>query len=127
MMYKLCYVSNGIMYFTDDFKNVWGDDWKKSPYEHNASSPYGWSDNRSKEENIKLNNTHLRYLAFMQDWGIKEPCDGFLNSPYSVEDINNGAVAWLFTKEAGGLMAGATIEEAIEWCKKANIKCGELK
>ena len=122
-MYKLCYVDDGVMYFTDNFEQIVGDDWDDKPYEHNAGEPY----ELSKDEPLRDGYGHIRYLAFKKEWGIKEPCGGFLNSPYSVNDINNGAVAWLFTREAGGLMAGATIEEAIEWCKKANIKCGELK
>jgi hypothetical protein len=43
-----------------------------------------------------------------------------------VENINKGAIAWLYSDEAGGLMAGATMAEAIEWCRKAKVKWGEL-
>ena len=52
---------------------------------------------------------------------------GYLNSPYSVEQINKGAVPWLYCDDAGGLMGGATIDEAIAWLKKADLKWGELK
>lgn len=127
MEFRLCYVDSGVMYFTDDFKNVHSDDWDDKPYEHNAEPPYPMSDRYSEEENRRIGNTVLRYLAFMKDWETREPCDGHLNSPYSVEDINKGAIPWLYNPKAGGLMAGATIEEAIKWCKKAEIKCGELK
>ena len=126
--YKLCYVRDNIMYFTDDFENVHGDDFNDAPYECNAGTPYSWSKYLTDEENKEYGHTHLRYLGFYsEDVWIKEPCDYGYNSYFSVEDINKGAVAWLYCEEAGGLMAGATIEEAIEWCKKANVKCGELK
>ena len=82
-IFRLCYVDDDLMYFTDNFANCIGDDWNDSPYEH--------------------------------------------NSPYSVEDINNGAIAWLFQDEAGGLMGGATIKETKEWMKKAKVRFGELK
>lgn len=127
MEFKLCYVDDGIMYFTDHFETQWADDANDAPYEHNAGTPYEWNNDYDEAWNIEHGNGHIRYLAFMKDWETREPCDGHLNSPYSVEDINNGAIAWLYSSKAGGLMAGATIEEAIEWCKKANIKCGELK
>jgi hypothetical protein len=44
-----------------------------------------------------------------------------------VEQINKGIVAWLFSDDAGGLMGGATIDEAVAWLKKAGLKWGELK
>ena len=36
------------------------------------------------------------------------------------------AIAWLFSDSAGGLMAGASMDEAIAWCRKGKIKWGEL-
>ena len=124
--YRLWYIENGIMYFTDHFETQWADDANDAPYEHNAGTPYTWEDDISEEENIRRGNGHIRYLAFMKNWDIKEPCDGYFSSPYSVEDINKGAVAWLYYREVGGLMAGSTMKEAIKWCKKANVLCGEL-
>lgn len=127
MEYKLCYVYNNILYFTDDFNICRGDDWYKAPYEHNSEPPYSIDGDLTEEENKEFGHTNLRYIAYMPTYEVKQPYDGHLNSPYSVEDINNGAIAWLYHREAGGLMAGATIEEAFKWFKKANIKCGELK
>ena len=124
--FRLCYVDENIMYFTDSFEKAWGDDWDDAPYEHNAGEPYEWNDNESDEWNIEHYHGHIRKIAFESYWGIRRPCDGHLNSPYSVEDINKGAIAWLYSDEVGGLMAGATMEEAIAWCRKAKIKWGEL-
>ena len=45
----------------------------------------------------------------------------------TVDDINNGAVPWLYHEKHGGLMAGTTINKAIKWLRKAGIKCAELK
>lgn len=78
------------------------------------------------EENKKHGHAHIKYIAFMSWDMIDEPCSYGVNSPYCVEDINKGKVAWLYHNEAGALMVGATIEQAIEWLKKANCKWGEL-
>lgn len=126
-MYRLCYVCDNIMYFTDNFSNQWGDDFNDAPYEHNAGTPYEWENSWSKEDNVKYGYGHIRLFAFEKDFSIKRPCDGYVNSPYSVEDINKGKVAWLISEEAGNLMAGATIKETKEWMKKANLRFGELK
>lgn len=39
-MYKLCYVEDNILYFTDDFEHQWADGWDDAPYQHNAGTPY---------------------------------------------------------------------------------------
>lgn len=126
MEYKLCYVHDNILYFTDDFEHVHSDDWNDAPYEHNAEPPYPISEDYTEEENRKYGYSNLRYIAYMPTYEVRQPCDGHLNSPYSVEDINKGAIAWLYHEDAGGLMAGATLGEAFEWFKNANIRCGEL-
>lgn len=122
--FRLCYVDNNIMYFTDNFESQWGDDWNDEPYEHNAGEPYGLDDDKP----IREGHGHMRYIAYYSEheW-LKKPCDyGGYNSRYSVVDINKGAIAWLFSDSAGGLMAGATMDEAIEWCRKGKIKWGGL-
>jgi hypothetical protein len=120
--FRLCYVDENIMCFSDNFEKQWGDDWNDRPYEHNAEPPYGLEDDKPLRDGFG----HIRKIAFESHWWIRRPCDGHLNSPYSVEDINKGAIAWLYSDEAGGLMAGATMDEAIAWCKKAEVKWGEL-
>ena len=124
--FKLCYVDENVMYFTDNFEHQWGDDWNDAPYECNAEPPYEWIDEWSEERNLESRG-HIRYIGYMTSWDIKTPNRGYLNSPYSVEQINKGAVPWLYCDDAGGLMGGATIDEAIEWLKKAGLKWGELK
>lgn len=123
--FRLCYVDNNIMYFTDNFENQWGDDWNDAPYDCNAGTPYEWNDKEDDDWNNR--HGHLRYIGFMPEWNVKIAGQmGVYNNPYSVEEINKGVVAWLYSDKAGGLHGGATMEEAIAWCKKAEVKWGEL-
>lgn len=95
---KLCYVDDSSAYFTDEpLDEVWGDDWDDVPYEHNAGTPYG--------DTLELMFSHLN---------LYEPCWGYVNSPYSVKDINSGAVAWLSDRNGINIMAGDTVSEFIE-------------
>ena len=126
--YKLCYVKDGAAYFTPkELSEQWGDDWDDVPYEHNASEPTDYTV-------IKAHKTDngLGVVDEKEQYGIevikfdsqvwKEPCDGFeSNSPYSVKDINSGAIAWLRNDQTC-IMAGATIPEFLAKCKKVGCK-----
>lgn len=80
-------------YFTPrSLKDQWGDDWNDAPYEHNAGTPY--DDQRDTEADIIV-------IPFLKTHDFCLPEEHFLNSPYSVKDINNGAVAWLYSCEKG--------------------------
>lgn len=124
--YRLCYVRDGVLFFTDNFANQWGDDWNDAPYEHNAGEPYEWDYRLSEEENIKHGYGHIKRIAFMDNWLIEKPCSHTINSRYSVEAINKGAVAWLYEEKAGKLSAGDSMAEAKRWLKKAGVLWGEL-
>ena len=128
--FKLCYVRDNIMYFTDNFKNQWGDDWNDAPYEHNAGKPYDRADYYEYDDEwcIKHGCGNIKNIAFLgyDGYKIKQPQDGHFNSPYSVETINKKAVPWLYNDEAGALFAGATVAEAKRWLKKAGVIWGEL-
>ena len=76
---RLCYVKYPWCYFTYDFDNETGDDWDDRPYEYNAGQPY-------------LRNGGFR-VAY--EGSFAEPNESHTNSPFSVDDINRGAVAWL--------------------------------
>lgn len=128
--YKLCYVRDNILYFTDIFQTQWGDDWDDAPYDCNAGEPYERKyytefDDAWCMENGKGN---IRKIAFdfYDGYNIKQPKDGYYNCPYSVEAINKKAVPWLYNEEAGALFAGATMTEAKRWLKKAGVLWGEL-
>ena len=111
MELKLCYCANNIMYFTSDMASQWGDDWDDSPYEHNAGPPY--EDGRT-----------IRKIKFRGHF--IEPCSFYLNSPYSVQDINNGAVPWAYTDKVGGLFGGDSMGKAIKWLKENNFEWAVL-
>ena len=98
------------LYFTNDLENQWGDDWDDAPYEYNAEIPYddktniivipvtlmysfltnldGDNDDYDKLF-AKCPNYHYCDLRFPKDWGG-------INSPFCVDDINGGAVAWIY-------------------------------
>jgi len=111
----LCYVRNNWAYFT--FKSLdeqWGDDWNDAPYECNAGDPY-WDE----EGDI---------VKVAYDGEFETPDHNYRNSPYSVERINKGVVAWLDNtscmsgkelKEKGMvIMAGTTLPDFIKKIKQ---------
>lgn len=121
--FKLCYIDGNKAWFTDNFEEQWGDDWNDKPYEYNAGEPYEhWSelieDNKEKiKRKWKEHPIELKTLYFeTNDWSERQPCDGYSNSPYSVEDINKGAIAWLHTDKYN-IQAGTTMEEFIKIIK----------
>ncbi len=84
---KLCYVRGPWAWFTTkELDEQWGDGWGKRPYEHNAGTPYGPRDGED-------------FAVFCVAWDgpFDPPCEGHTNSPWSVEAINGGAIAWLRT------------------------------
>lgn len=103
--YKLCYVESGYAFFTRrNLSEQWGDDWDDAPYEHNAGYPY------SKEEGDILQ------IPFVSN--LVTPNYNLFNSPFSVEKINKGYVAWLrdeYGNTGTKIMAGCGIEE---FCNK---------
>ena len=107
--YKLCYIENNLMYFTDNIEQVHGDDWNDAPYEHNATPPF---------------NEYVReIIAYEPTWEITQACD---RASYCILDVNRGAVPWLFHRSAGGLMGGTSYPDTITWLRKAGIQWGEL-
>ena len=106
MSKKLCYIEGNFAYFTNDFEEQWGDDWNDVPYEHNAGEPY------------THNGTEVDKLAFYSELSTPAEIAG-LNSSYSVQDINEGKVAWLSgmsytTGEYIEVKAGVTMTEFID-------------
>lgn len=123
--FKLCYIEGdgyteyGIAYFTDNFEKQWGDDWDDAPYEHNAEAPYHeWSE-KAKDSCHQDKWIHhpieIKKIYFeLNDY--KTPCSGTDNSPYSVQDINKGVVAWIWNNNFK-LFGGATMTEFIDTIK----------
>jgi hypothetical protein len=99
---KLCYVKNCWAYFTTlSLENQTGDNWDDAPYEHQSGEPYpgnAW-------EIIKV----------AWDGEFDTPRTHHSNSPWSVDDINAGKIAWMATPNWTGrrivISAGTTLEE----------------
>lgn len=105
MNYKaqLCYIANEVAYFTTQPLNEqWGDDWDSIPYEYNAGVPY------------EDYGHDIYKIAFNTYGSANVPCSDHSNSPFSVKNINAGAIAWL-RHDKGNLQAGATVSEFIEF------------
>ena len=94
--YKLCYVKQEddylnliTLYFTNDMEKQWGDDWDDIPYEYNAGEPYE-------------HETDVFSIIVNTNWeDIITPCTEYLNSPYSVKDINKGIIPWITIPRQG--------------------------
>lgn len=106
----LCYVREPWAYFTTQaLDKQWGDDWNDAPYEHNAGHPYGpYGD--------ELLNKAWEIVVVAYDGPFETPCEGQLNSRWSVEQINAGAVAWLRSHRYSSappvvIPAGTTLDE----------------
>lgn len=131
--YKLCYIEGNWAWFTTkDLDTQWGDDWNDAPYEHNAGDPYGPCQHKKsgkcicdscKRDYNKDGSPKWRIMkvAFEVDLippkDVSSACE-HVNSPYSVEMINNGAVPWLrpdkFTKTTVIIPAGTELNVFID-------------
>ncbi len=108
-----------IAYFTPlPLNEQWGDDWDDSPYEHNAGRPYD-HDNDQKEVDIILIPFAIKnvrpWIKFPESYSFGG------NSPFSVSDINFGAVAWIFAAckpTSIAIPAGIGIKEFITLINK---------
>ena len=69
-------------------------------------------------------DTIVKKIAFIGYYS--EPCSYHHNSPYSVQDINNGAVPWAFTDKVGGLFGGDSMGKAIKWLKDNDFEWAVL-
>ena len=119
-IFKLCYIDGNKAWFTNDFEHQSSDDWDDKPYEHNAEPPSDyWSEMIEDNPDCwKRKWIHhpimLKTLYFeTNDWSERRPCDGYSNSPYSVDDINKGAIAWLHTDKYN-IQAGTTMKDFID-------------
>jgi hypothetical protein len=99
----LCYVDGAWGFFTTSpMPDQWGDDWNDAPYEHNAGAPY---------ENEGAKVTRVAWYG-----PFETPDSDHTNSPWSVEQINAGHIAWLRPSKYGpnskgqAIFAGATFD-----------------
>lgn len=121
----LCYVSGGAAYFTtQELSKQWGDDWNDAPYEHNAGAPYAWLPTKwNRSTNTIVDNDEPPWEIIEVHWSgpFETPNEHFINSPYSVKDINTGRVAWLGSPSWGhhgvDIYAGTPMPEFIRLVK----------
>jgi hypothetical protein len=114
----LCYASGNCAFFTTaPLNEQWGDDWNDAPYEHNAGEPY------------VMDGFAIHKVYFNGPY--ETPADRANgNSSYSVQDINNGNVAWLMLSSWPGskrdvppIFAGT---EYAEFVRKVNCAGGTV-
>lgn len=95
-------------YFTPiNLDDQWGDDWNDSPYEHNSGIPY----DSYKENEITI----IKVPFYFRD--ACYPDSNFLNSPFSVQDINRGRVSWIFLNNENNydsIYGGDSLEKFIK-------------
>lgn len=108
--YRLCYVGDSLLYFTDNIEQAHGDDWDDRPYQDNSSRPY--------DKYVR------KVISYEPQWTVREASDSGVR--YCVYEINQGAVPWLFHEKAGGLMGGTSYPDTITWLRKAGVRWGEL-
>ena len=81
MKLSLCYVTESLAYFTtQSLRFQSGTNWTVIPYEHNAQPP------TNQPNNIVI-------VAWKGPFRL--PCDGYENSPYSVNMINESALHYV--------------------------------
>ena len=128
--YKLCYIVKNKAWFTDNFEKQWGDDWNDKPYDCNAGYPYEyWSEliednpdiwkRKWKHHTIKLKTVYFE----TGDWCEKQPYE---MGNFSVEEINKGAVAWIYTDKYC-IYAGTEMDEFVDTIEKYGGKVYLLK
>lgn len=114
----LCYIRGQWAFFTTQkLSEQWGSDWSDAPYEHNSEDPNIYDENAAKRGKKPWTITRI---AFECD--LETPDTWVLNSPWSVQDINNKETPWLSSGKCGKrgednepieIWAGTTLSEFI--------------
>jgi len=124
-------------YFTPiELSKQWGDDFNDAPYEYNAGEPYDdvvveYEEKDGLKWATKIDHYDIIKIPFVvKSFYYKLPKDYSYggNSPFSVDMINSGAVAWIYDPADGkmenmtSIQAGCTIYEFIQKLKRIE-KC----
>lgn len=113
----LMHTVTSAFFTTQDIKEQWGDDWNDVPFEHNADRPYEWRNHdgigcrcisaggfmtygrtgcgQEGHKPVRPKHHWEVIMVRFDDDVFRMPNFGTNNSPYSVQDINNGKVPWL--------------------------------
>lgn len=112
----LCYVDDNWAYFTTaPLSQQTGDDWNDAPYEHNAGEP----DEYNAKFDGKRGREPWEIVKVVWDGDFKTPNYAHGNSPWTVDAINAGAIAWLATPAYSSapttvIPAGTPLDKFIE-------------
>ena len=127
--WQLCFYRDQILWFTDNFKNQWGDDWNDAPYDCNAEPPYEIYDERLKNEH----RGHLVKVAVDFDGNVYDetPQGDYV----TVEEINAGRRPWMTIRQwvEGSdtpryyhLHGGDALRCVLDTLETAGVDCGVL-
>ena len=108
---QLCYIHQKCAYFTtatmeQQAENM-GNEWSRGYYANNSSAPYSWD-----------GHTITKVFYSIECGDLQTPEDMDYDTPYSVNEINSGVIAWLHGKIVN-IMGGTTLEEFVEKVKEA--------
>ena len=109
-------------YFTPiPLDKQWGDDWNDAPYEYNAEIPYDDIHEDGKRVEVEIVRVPF-YIDYEGGWDIRFPKDWVRdNSPFRVQDINSGAVAWIYdSRKKIAINAGCSPSEFVEKIRRMN-------
>lgn len=130
----LCYVKEWwstdarprVAYFTTaKLDKQWGDDWNDAPYDCNAGDPYLWDPEHPRD---------------LERWSVyaaevtgpfETPAGVAFNTPFAVEDVNTGVIAWLWESSAPNhrprvvIPAGTTFKRFAELVAAAGGTVGD--
>ena len=98
---KLCYIKNNCAYFTSASPSEErGDDWDDCYYATQAGEPY-------PKEGVTITKA---YYDHPECGGLQTPEEINYQCPYTVDQINAGAVAWLYGNGVS-IGAGTTLRD----------------
>lgn len=94
---------NYYAYFTPlELNEQWGNEWDLDPYIYNAEEPHDFyylplknNENKDKERK-EFEILKVPFFLNRDNWNIFLPDSE--TSPYSVQDINNNAIAWIYAR-----------------------------
>lgn len=110
-------------YFTPlQLSEQWGDDWNDAPLDCNAGAPYDdITDEVQEKDGLRfVTKSHkIEILTLIFDADCRFPWDYGYNSPFSVEDVNKQAVAWMYDGNTT-IHAGINPKDFIDKLEKFN-------
>lgn len=116
-------------FFTSrNLKEQWGDGWSKCPFEYNSDYPYE-TQTKQTQSGIETDIAKIIEVPFFKPDFLELPNEMTgSNSPFSVEMINSGAIAWLFDiKNNVSISAGTNILEFVDTIERIVETNGEIE